>query len=216
MEGRDAVSEQATAAVRIDELVASVLRSPDRGPVEGAVDELVGLARGGSRPALSGLLRIVLELRWAERPVRTVLMDPADIDDAVQATLIAIAGKLATFEGRSSLRTWVGSIAQNEALTVVRRKSRRSEPVTDALPEIDPTARRLSSLVAGEQAYAGLLAHLSPEHRAVISLREEHGLSYDEIAARLAVPVGTVRSRINRARRLLAERLLSVAEDPGS
>lgn len=196
---------------RLRDLTATVNRNEDRDTVDQAVDEIATLAADGFEPAVAELLRLVLDLRMAERPIRTVLLDDADVDDAVQSTLIAVATKISTFEGRSRFRSWVDRVARNEALAVIRRKKRLTEPVTDDVPELDRSARRLSSLVAGEAAFATLLDRLSPEHASVLRLREEEGYSYEDISEQLGVPVGTVRSRINRARKLLAELLLATA-----
>lgn len=198
-----------SAPTRLRDLAAAIQQNTDRETTEDAVDEIAAMAAAGVELALAELLRIVLDLRLAERPVRTVLLDDADVDDAVQATLITVATRIATFEGRSRFRTWVDRVARNEALAVIRRKQRLTEPVTDEVPEFDRSARRLSSLVAGEDAFAALLGRLSPEHASVLRLREEEGYSYDDIAEQLDLPVGTVRSRINRARKLLAELLVS-------
>ncbi len=159
--------------------------------------------------ALRALLRIVIDARLAEKPIVSILLDPADVDDAVQATLIVIAEKISTFEGRASFATWVDRVARNEARMVLRRKGRRSEPVTNELPTQDRSAARLSSLIADEDLFQTCLDQLSVEHRQALELRDVDGYSYDEIAARLQLPLGTVRSRINRARRQLAELLVT-------
>lgn len=196
-------SQQLQAAV-------SGLRSTNSEVAREALEELAVLAAGGCGAALRPVLQQVLERRLAERAVRTILIDPADIDDAVQTTLIAVAEKISTFQGTARFTTWVDRVARNEALMLVRRRQRKSEPVSNQLPESDRRARRLSSLIAQEHAVRQALAQLSVEHRQALHLREELGLTYDEIAASLSVPVGTVRSRINRARRTLAELLLYV------
>lgn len=185
------------------------LRRADVDSVHEGLNELAALAAFGFEPALRPLLQQMLDRRLAERAVRRVLLNPADIDDAVQATLIAVAEHVSEFQGRSRFTTWVETIARNEALMVIRRQQRKSEPSSNELPESDQFAKRLSSLVADQEALRVALSQLSPEHREVLVLREDQGLTYDEIAARLATPVGTVRSRINRARRTLAEFLLA-------
>ncbi len=178
-----------------------------------ALDEIACLASGGDQQAISALVRIIFEMRLAEPPVRSVLLDPADVDEAIQLTLISVATKIGTFEGSSSLKTWVGAIAKNEALQVVRRKKRSTEPVTNEIPDYASSARHLSSLVADEDLYLKAVTTLSDEHREVLQLREDLDLSYEAIAERLGIPVGTVRSRINRARILLTERILSANPD---
>ena len=155
----------------------------------------------------------MLDRRLVERPVRAVLLDPADVDDAVQATLITVASRIGSFERRARFTTWLDRVARNEALMVLRRKKRLSEPVSNEVPENDRSARRLSSLVANERVLEVAMEELSPEHRQVIVMREVEALSYEEIAERVGVPVGTVRSRINRARSTLADLLLSTRHD---
>lgn len=174
------------------------------------VDELATQASKQAGPdALRALLRAVVDARLAERPIMSILLDPADVDDAVQSTLIVIAEKIATFEGRASFATWVDRVARNEARMVLRRKGRLSEPVTNDVPVYDRSAQRLSSLIANDDVLQACLDQLSTEHRQALELREVDGYSYDEIAEQLHIPVGTVRSRINRARRQLAELLVT-------
>ncbi|MEM8922150.1 MAG: sigma-70 family RNA polymerase sigma factor [Actinomycetota bacterium] len=175
---------------------------------DAALAAVAGAAAEGVDGALPVLLRAVLDHRLAENAVRTVLLDPADIDDAIQATLIAVSERIRSFEGRSRFTTWLHTVARNEALMVLRRRSRRNEPSGDPAPEFDPSARRLSSLIAGEQAVEATLAALSEEHRLILDLRERQGFSYEEIGKRLDLAPGTVRSRLSRARRHLADVLV--------
>ena len=116
-----------------------------------------------------------------------------------------------TFEGRARARyvTWLDRIARNEVKMVLRRRGRRTEPATYEVPDADPSARRLSSLVADDARYRWALDQLSAEHRSVIVLREEEGRPYDEIAQLLGLAPGTVRSRLNRARGKLIDLLLT-------
>ena len=125
----------------------------DAAPIEAddPVEEVARRASGGDGVALRELLRIVLARRLAERPVRTVLLDDADVDDAVQGTLIKVAENISDFEGRSRFTAWLHRIARNEALMIVRRRARLSEPEPAVLPEQEASSRRLSSLVADEQ-----------------------------------------------------------------
>jgi RNA polymerase sigma-70 factor, ECF subfamily len=131
-------------------------------------------------------------------------------DDALelaQETFVRAYENLAKFESRSSFSTWLYRIAANLAIDFRRREGRR--PVLrgeDAETEI----QRLPSPVGDsfeETARLQLngrinaaLKELTPEHRAVILLREVEGLSYDEISEVLKVPRGTVMSRLHYAR----------------
>ncbi|KAA1429320.1 RNA polymerase sigma factor [Nocardioides antri] len=169
------------------------------------LDGLAGHAATGAIPATELLLELVHKHRIAHPAITTLLVDPADIEDAAQLTLIAVMEKMAQFEGRSRFQTWVRAIARNEALQVLRRKQRKNEPSGDEVPERAAFSRRLSSVVADEVAVRQALDQVPEPYREALILREFDQLGYDEIAERLSVPVGTVRSRIARARELLAK-----------
>jgi RNA polymerase sigma-70 factor (ECF subfamily) len=169
------------------------------------LDGLAVLGARGARPATEILLELTHKHRIAQPAITSLLVDPADIEDAAQLTLISVMEKIDQFEGRSRFQTWVRAIARNEALQVLRRKQRKSEPTGDEVPEVAAFSRRLSSVVADEHAVRQALARVPEPYREALVLREFDGLGYDEIAERLGVPVGTVRSRISRARDLLAK-----------
>jgi RNA polymerase sigma-70 factor (ECF subfamily) len=131
-----------------------------------------------------------------------------DAEDLVQETLIgALTGH---FRGESSVRTWLVRILVNRAAMLRRSRSRKPETLFDpaALPASASASSR-NSTTAGVEAKLDLttmLAALSPEHRQVIVLRELEGMTYDQIAAALSVPRGTVESRLHRAREELRKR----------
>lgn len=186
----------------------ALLRRGEAGSNSEGVEQLAQLAAAGYQPALGPLLGEVLGGRLAHNTVRSVLLDPADVEDAVQSTLIAVADKISTFEGRSRFSTWLHRIAHNEALMVVRRRNRKNEPVSNQLPETGLSAKRLSSMIADQETVHAALQQLSPDHREILYLREDLEMSYEEIASKLAVPVNTVRSRLSRARKMLFDLLL--------
>ena len=128
----------------------------------------------------------------------------ADAQDLVQESLIRIRRGLETFTP-GSLEAWLARIVTNVFLDEVRRKRRRP---TVALPEQPDLV--LPPSVAADEASEALsdevqraLAALSEEFRTAVVLSDVVGLSYDEIAGAQGIPVGTVRSRIHRGRRLL-------------
>jgi RNA polymerase sigma-70 factor (ECF subfamily) len=180
------------------------LRATDEAAAGRYLDQLALVAAGGSAPARSALLALVDRHRLARPAVTRLLVDPADIDDALQLSLIAVAEHVDAYEGRGPFLGWLGRVARNEALMLLRRKQRRTEPSGDEPPEQWGFVARLSSVVADADAVRRLIAALPPHYREPIQLREIEGLDYDEIAARLGVPVGTVRSRLARARDQLA------------
>jgi RNA polymerase sigma-70 factor (ECF subfamily) len=177
-----------------------------RGDVDAGsyLDQVALAAAGGAISARVALIGIVDEHRLARPAITKLLIDPADIDDAQQLALIAVAERIGGYEGRGPFLGWLHRVARNEALMLLRRKQRRNEPSGEEPPEQWGFVARLSSFVADADAVERLLAGLSHDHREALRLREIEGLDYEEIAARLGVPVGTVRSRLARARDQLA------------
>lgn len=129
-----------------------------------------------------------------------------DAADIVQDAFVQAYVKLDSFRGNSAFYTWLYRIAFNLAMSKRRRDHREasldqmklilgSEPV-DGQPAVD------SAMLQHERANLvhSALAELSFEHRQILVLREIDGCSYEEIAEILSLPVGTVRSRLFRAR----------------
>ena len=118
----------------------------------------------------------------------------ADGADAAQETLIAVFRNLRSLQDPAACYGWVRAIAVRESVRLAKR-SARSTPV-------DTLFDQLPSRADVEQAadIRDVLARLSPEHRAVIVLRDIEGLDEAQAAALLALPVGTVKSRLHRAR----------------
>ena len=117
--------------------------------------------------------------------------------DASQETFLTAQRVLHKFRGESNLTTWLFGIAHNECRRLSRRQ--RCEPV---LLEIDPECpsnQRNEDAIVDRQALAQVMAKLSPEHREIVILHEIEGLTYEEAAEILSVPVGTVKSRLHHA-----------------
>jgi RNA polymerase sigma-70 factor (ECF subfamily) len=128
----------------------------------------------------------------------------ADAQDLVQETLLRVRRGLETYQP-GSLPAWLSRIVTNVFLDEVRRRRRRP---TDAL--LDDAERVLPPSVAADEAsedlsdeVQGALSGLPDEFRTAVVLCDVVGMSYDEIASAQGVPVGTVRSRIHRGRRML-------------
>ncbi|HEU4733176.1 MAG TPA: sigma-70 family RNA polymerase sigma factor [Kofleriaceae bacterium] len=135
------------------------------------------------------------------------------VEDLAQETFLRVFRALPGFDRRAPgrLSSWILTIATRLALDELRQR----RPALDAAHavHVEPAAaippdRRLLA-----EAVTRAVARLSPDHRAVILLREVHGLSYDEIAAALAVSPGTVRSRLSRARDELRAHLAEDHDD---
>ncbi len=169
---------------------------------------LDSLAAAAHQPdALALLLRLVDDHQLSRPAIRRVLIDETDVADAEQATLAVVGLRVGSFEGRARFTTWLHQIALNESRMLVRSRERRPATPIAELPAETAYLARLSTLVAQRDALERAVAELPEASREVFVLREGEGLSYDEIAMSLAVPVGTVRSRLNRARAALAQTL---------
>ena len=161
---------------------------------------LLKRAQRGDRAAVDAILR---EHHDTVRAVcHRIVIDRDDADDAVQNALISIVRALPSFDGRSAFRTWVYRIATNAALDEVRRIRRRAIP-TDDQRTIDSAERDGTGAVDDRIDIAAAMNGLSEEHRVALVLRHVADLEYEEIAVILDVPVGTVRSRLSRAREQL-------------
>jgi RNA polymerase sigma-70 factor (ECF subfamily) len=136
----------------------------------------------------------------------------ATIEDIAQDTFLAVFRQLATFDlkGTAKLSTWILTIAARRAIDELRKQRPvlLAEPDRDRAGEsrADDRAQRRELALVIEAA----LRDLSPELRAAFLLREFHGLDYTEIATALQIDLGTVKSRLSRARAGLRERLAEV------
>ena len=143
--------------------------------------------------------------------------DATEVEDVTQEAFIKAFRALPKFRGESAFYTWLYRIASNAAKNYLVARGRRPATTTDvqdaeyfeegdALREIEtPENAYLGSELA--KTVQGALEGLPDELRAALSLREFDGLSYEEIADVMACPVGTVRSRIFRAREVVDSRV---------
>ncbi len=169
-------------------------------------------AQAGDRFALDQLLRRHYDRIHAV--TRRIAGATRDADDACQEALIKIVRALPTFDGRSSFSTWAYRIATNAALDELRKRKRRpalhvvDEDRDDGPPEpVDELSSRRIDAVADRLALDEAFDEIDDDFRAAVVMRDVGDLDYAEIAAILDVPVGTVKSRIVRGRKQLAERL---------
>ncbi len=160
-------------------------------------------ARGGDRAALDALLRRHYDRLYAL--CRRMTGDAADGADACQEALIAIVRGLPRFDARSSFATWAYRVATNASLDELRRRRRRPEPGLPAEWSGTAAVPDASDGLATRLAVDAALMTVPADFRAPVVLRDFSGLSYEEIAEVLEIPVGTVRSRIARGRAAVAE-----------
>jgi RNA polymerase sigma-70 factor, ECF subfamily len=121
---------------------------------------------------------------------------PDAAQDAAQETFLTAQRALRNFRGESSLRTWLLGIAHNECRRICR--VRKLESPAMVLQEARDDAP-FEQMIVDRHALGEALNKLTPEHREVVLLHEVEGLSYDEAAAVIGVPAGTVKSRLHHA-----------------
>jgi RNA polymerase sigma-70 factor, ECF subfamily len=131
----------------------------------------------------------------------------ADAQDLVQETFLGAYQQLRRFEGRASVRTWLIAILLKQIASHHRRSSYRKTLSLDspAATTSEPTAAASTNQSDAKLDLTQLLDQLEADHKQVLLLREIEGLSYDQIAQLLAIPRGTVESRLFRARQALRE-----------
>lgn len=174
-------------------------------------DELVAAAQRGEGAAMDALLRRHYDRVHAV--TRRIAGGSRDADDAAQEAMIRIVRNLDRFDGRSSFGTWVYRIATNAALDELRRRKRRPQlHLVDDDHEsgrevADDMAHREVDSVVDRLAIDEALAVLPDEFRTAVVMRDVGDLDYREISEVLDVPVGTVKSRIARGRKMLVEQL---------
>ena len=185
---------------------------------------LVERVQAGDRRAFD-----VLVAKYQRRLLRLVsrlVHDPAEAEDVVQETFIKAYRALRHFRGEAAFYTWLYRIGINTAKNYLLTQGRRAPTTgdTDAeQAEAFDDGNRLrdnntpESVLASKQIAATVNAAMDVlpiELRTAIVLREIEGLSYEEISEIMACPIGTVRSRIFRAREVIAEKLKPLLDMP--
>lgn len=178
---------------------------------------LVERAQRGDKQAF-GLL-VSKYQRKLVRLLSRLIRDPAEVEDVAQEAFIKAYRALPSFRGDSAFYTWLYRIGVNTAKNYLVSQGRRAPTSTDVgseeaetfedgdqLRDINTPEHVLLSKQIGETVNSAMEA-LPEELRTAIMLREIEGLSYEEIATIMDCPIGTVRSRIFRAREAVADRL---------
>lgn len=180
--------------------------------------ELVERCNAGDRVAF----RILVEKHQTAvfNTVVGIVKDPDEADDLTQEIFVKVYRSLGRFMGESLFTVWLYRIAVNQSLD--RLKSRKRRPSTVSMDDLSgtaelewdalfadaaPNAAELYEETQLQEAIHRVLRTLAPDHRVVITLKDIEGLSQEEIAAILQCPLGTIKSRLTRAREALKERL---------
>lgn len=166
-------------------------------------------ARGNGAARVTVTLRVEDVYRehfgFAWRSLRHLGVAEADVEDAAQDVFVVVHGKLATFEHRAQITTWIYGICMNVAQARRRRAHVRRELPTDpaSIPVDESRVEQADDALERRQAEDMLdriLDTLPVEQRAVFTLFELDGRSSEEIAELCAIPIGTVYSRLRLAR----------------
>lgn len=181
-------------------------------------------AAGATRDATFAAIALPL-LPDVARVAHALTRDSSDADDLVQETFLRAYRGWHTFEIGTDCRRWLGTICRNTFRELHHRERRVVAVDDDGLESLAAAYAHIAARSAGlDDMYARLdlgpaiakaIDALDPGFRDVVMLADVNGLQYDEIADTLAIPIGTVRSRLYRARRQLQEMLMAYAVDAG-
>jgi len=169
--------------------------------------ELVTGAQNGERNAFSEL--VCIHAQGVLNVIYRMCGDVHIAEDAAQETFIQAWLYLSSYRPQASLRNWLYRIAVNAATDMLRKQKRILPNALEDLQLKDPQLGPEALFSQGERTALVQKAVLSlPDaSRAVLVLREYEGMSYHEIADALDIPIGTVMSRLNYARKLLKDKL---------
>ena len=177
-------------------------------PRQTSETELVSRAQNGDRNAFSELVRTNAKgvLSVAYRMCGNMHM----AEDAAQETFIQAWLRLSSYRPQTSLRNWLYRIAVNNAIDMLRKEKRILPEAVEDLDLMDANPGPVTMFADQERSelIRDSVAGLPGASRAVLILREYEGLSYQEISEMLEIPIGTVMSRLNYARKLLKEKLV--------
>jgi len=149
--------------------------------------------------------RLVDLIPRLRRYARALVSDRASADDLVQDTLERAWAKLHLYRRGTDLRAWLFTVMHNVHVNKVR-SARPTDPLEDEMPELAQRAAQGDSLVVRDLDRA--IARLPDEQRAVLLLVTLEEMSYDQVARALGIPIGTVMSRLSRAREKLRTMML--------
>lgn len=178
--------------------------------------ELVELAQQGQRSAFENLFQ-----RHRNR-IYTVALgivgNPTDAKDVVQETYLKAYLKLPRLNKDGAVAAYLCRTASNAAIDVIRSRRTSTSMTADddgyllPLPSTDPEPGAILEKQLTHRALMDAVLELPDEHRLVIVLHHLEGQPVDQIAKRLRIPVGTVKSRLGRAREVLRRRMIAKGE----
>jgi RNA polymerase sigma-70 factor (ECF subfamily) len=137
----------------------------------------------------------------------------ADADDLIQETMLRVLTKLHLWQPGTDFRAWSFTIMRNQNINNIRRRARMNRLLAEAAPDPAVSGNQLASVELRDVAAA--LGELPAAQRSIIVLVGRDGAAYTGVARSLGIPIGTVRSRLSRARTALRERLEPPDREPG-
>jgi len=184
--------------------------------------DLVAKSRGGDTQAFDRL--ITLHRDRVYMIANHILRNNDDALDVAQETFLRAWKNLSRFDGSASLGSWLSRIATNASIDLIRRRQVRPQTEFESAPmSIDAASRTTPAQPAKpgdsidrteiRERFARALGTLSPEHRAVVVLKEVEDLSYQEIADSVGCSIGTVMSRLFYARKKLQNELRDLYDE---
>lgn len=186
---------------------------------------LVERAQNGDKRAFE--LLVVKYQRRVSRLLSRLIRDPVEIEDVCQEAFIKAYRALPGFRGESAFYTWLYRIAINTAKNYLSAQGRRPQLLavysdddgeTQSMAEQIPDFRTPETELSNDQIVTTVnqvVDDLPEDLRTAITLREMDGLSYEDIAIAMSCPIGTVRSRIFRAREAIALKLRPLLDSVG-
>jgi RNA polymerase sigma-70 factor (ECF subfamily) len=195
--------------------------------VEGVMDlsetEIIELCKKGDRDAFNTLVEKyqtqVINIAYS------MLSNREDALDAAQEVFVKIYKNIGGFKGKSSLSTWIYRIVSNVCNDILRKRRKNTNVISIStsaqeddenkdfdITDTNPTPEELLELSEQQRVVRTAISELSDEYREIVTLCDIEQLSYDEISQILKCPVGTVKSRLNRARSALKKKLIKNRE----
>lgn len=177
--------------------------------------DLIAAHLAGERAAFDEIVD-----RYERRLYAVALRMCGDVEtarDVTQEVFITALRSLKSFRGEARVSTWLHRVAVNASLDRLRRRQRRPElPLEQGGERAGASPDPEEAAVASERAVAvrHAVAALAPEFRAAVVLHDLQGLDYAEVAEALGIPLGTVKSRLHRARLELARALGHLRDQP--
>ena len=179
-------------------------------------EALLAMFSAGDPHALESLLQ--RREKWLWNVARKSVRDLSLAEEALQEALLSIWKNAHTFRGDSQISTWMYQIVTRSCIDVLRKEKLRTHVSLDELGQFDDLGESSTfenALVDGLLVHSALL-ELELAHREILILVELEGLSVQEAALRLGIPVGTVKSRAARGREALKQKLTKILEEKGN